>query len=63
MNFEVALVNLDSSGLDSNEDSKPLNVAYQNAYNEVKSGNFYVAIKYLKKAAKKTPQIKQISII
>jgi tetratricopeptide (TPR) repeat protein len=27
-------------------------VAYQNAYNEDKSGNFQVAIKYLKKASK-----------
>ena len=52
MNFEMALGNPDSSGSDSNDDSKPLNVAYQNAYNEVKSGNFQVAIKYLKKASK-----------
>ena len=52
MNFEMALGNPDSSGSDSNDDPKPLNVAYQNAYNEVKSGNFQVAIKYLKKASK-----------
>ena len=52
MNFEMALGNPDSSGSDSNDDSKTLNVAYQNSYNEVKSGNFQVAIKYLKKASK-----------
>ena len=52
MIFEVALGNPNSLGSDSNDDSKSLNVAYQNAYNEVKSGNFQVAIKYLKKASK-----------
>ena len=52
LNFEVALGNPDSSDSDSNDDPKPVNVAYQNAYYEVKSGNFQVAIKYLKQAAK-----------
>ena len=52
MNFEVALGNSDSSDSDSNDDSKPVNEAYQNAYYEVQSGNFQVAIKYLKQAAK-----------
>jgi tetratricopeptide (TPR) repeat protein len=52
MIFEVALGNPNSLGSDSNDDSKTLNVTYQNAYNEDKSGNFQVAIKYLKKAAK-----------
>ena len=51
-NFEVALGNPDSSDSDSNDDSKPVNVAYQNAYYEIKNGNFQVAIKYLKQAAK-----------
>ncbi len=62
LNFGVALGNPDSSDSDSNDDSKPVNEAYQNAYYEVKSGNFRVAIKYLKQAAK-APQIKRISII
>ena len=53
--FEVALGNPDSSDSDSNDDSKPVNEAYQNAYYEVKSGNFQVAIKYLLKAAKTSP--------
>ena len=52
LNFVVALGNSDSSGSDSNDDSKPVNEVYQNAYYEVKSGNFQVAIKYLKQAAK-----------
>ena len=52
MIFAVALGNPDSSDSDSNDDSKTRNEAYQNSYNEVKSGNFQVAIKYLKKAAK-----------
>ena len=52
LNFEVALGNPDSSDSDSNDDSKPVNVAYQNAYYEIKNGNYQVAIKYLKQAAK-----------
>ncbi len=40
LNFVVALGNSDSSDSDSNDDSKPVNEAYQNAYYEVKSGNF-----------------------
>jgi len=52
LNFIVALGNSDSSDSDSNDDSKPVNEVYQNAYYEVKSGNFQVAIKYLKQAAK-----------
>ena len=39
-NFVVTLGNSDSSDSDSNDDSKPVNEAYQNAYYEVKSGNF-----------------------
>ena len=61
-NFVVTLGNSDSSDSDSNDDSKPVNEAYQNAYYEVKSGNFQVAIKYLKQAPK-APQIMRISII
>ena len=52
LNFVVALGNSDSSGSGSNNDSKPVNEVFQNAYYEVKSGNFQVAIKYLKQAAK-----------
>ena len=51
-NFVVTFGNPDSSDSDNNDDSKPVNEVYQNAYNEVKSGNFQVAIKYLKQAAK-----------
>ena len=48
----MALGNSNSSGSDCNDDSKPVNEVYQNAYYEVKSWNFQVAIKYLKQAAK-----------
>ena len=48
----MALGNSDSSDSDSNGDSKPVNEANQNAYYDVKSGNFQVAIKDLKQAAK-----------
>ena len=44
--------NPDSSSSDGNDGSKPVNEAYQIAYYEVKSGNFQVAIKYLKQATK-----------
>ena len=44
--------NPDSSSSDGNDGSKPVNEAYQIAYYEVKSGNFQVAIKYLKEATK-----------
>ena len=51
-NFVVTFGNPDSSSSDGNDGSKPVNEAYQNAYYEVKSGNFQVTIKYLKQAAK-----------
>ena len=44
LNFEVALGNPNSSDSDSNYGSKPVNEAYQNAYYEIKSGNFQVAL-------------------
>ena len=53
-NFVVTFGNPNSSSSDDNDGSKPVNEAYQNAYYEVKRGNFQVAIKYLKKAAKKS---------
>ena len=56
LNSGMALGNPDSSDSDSNDDSKPVNEAYQNAYYEVKSGNFQVAIKYLKQAAKRSEE-------
>ena len=52
LNIVVTFGNPDSSSSDGNDGSKPVNEAYQNAYYEVKSGNFQVAIKYLKQAAK-----------
>ena len=39
-NFLLTLGNSDSSDSDINDDSKPVKEAYQNAYYEVKSGNF-----------------------
>ena len=53
-NFVVTFGNPNSSSSDGNDGSKPVNEAYQNAYYEVKRGNFQIAIKYLKKAAKKS---------
>ena len=53
-NFVVTFGNPNSSSSDGNDGSKPVNEAYQNAYYEVKRGNFQVAIKYLKQAAKKS---------
>ena len=54
LNFVVTFGNPDSSSSGGNDGSKPVNEAYQNAYYEVKSGNFQVAIKYLKQAAKRS---------
>ena len=62
LNFVVTFGNPDSYSSDGNDGSKPVNEAYQNAYYEVKSGNFQVAIKYLKQAPK-APRIKRIFII
>jgi len=51
-NFVVTFGNPDSSSSDGKDGSNPVNEAYQNAYYEIKKGNFQVAIKYLKQAAK-----------
>ena len=51
-NFAVTFGDPDYSSSDGNDGSKPVNEAYQNAYYEIKNGNFQVDIKYLKQAAK-----------
>ncbi len=44
-----------SSSYESNDDSQPVNVDYQNGLNAAKNGDFKSAIKYLKRAAESSP--------
>ena len=51
----VTFGNPDSSGYDSSDDSKPVNVDLQNGLNAAKNGNYKLAVKHLKRAAKSSP--------
>ena len=44
-----------SSSNDYDDESKPVNIDYKSGYNEVSNGNYQLAIKYLLKAAKTSP--------
>ena len=44
-----------SSSSDYDDDAKPVNLDYKRGYDEVSNGNYKLAIKYLLKAAKTSP--------
>ena len=44
-----------SSSSDYDDDAKPVNLDYKRGYDEVSNGNYQLAIKYLLKAAKTSP--------
>ena len=44
-----------SSSNDYNDESKPVNIDYRRGYDEISNGNYQLAIKYLLKAAKTSP--------
>ena len=52
--FSTAFADPSSSGYD-NEAAKPVNVDYKRGYVEISNGNYQLAIKYLLKAAKTSP--------
>jgi len=53
-NFSTAFADPSSSGYD-NDAVKPVNVDYKRGYDEISNGNYQLAIKYLLKAAKTSP--------
>ena len=44
-----------SSSNDYDDEAKPINIDYKSGYDEVSNGNYQLAIKYLLKAAKTSP--------
>ena len=44
-----------SSSNDYDDEAKPVNIDYKSGYDEVSNGNYQLAIKYLLKAAKTSP--------
>jgi outer membrane protein assembly factor BamD (BamD/ComL family) len=54
LNFSTAFADPSSSGYD-NDAAKPVNVDYKRGYDEISNGNYQLAIKYLLKAAKTSP--------
>ena len=53
-NFATAVADPSSSS-DYDDDVKPVNLDYKRGYDEVSNGNYQLAIKYLLKAAKTSP--------
>ena len=52
--FSTAVADPSSSN-DYDDDAKPVNLDYKRGYDEVSNGNYQLAIKYLLKAAKTSP--------
>ena len=54
LNFSTAFADPSSSGYD-NDAAKPVNVEYKRGYDEISNDNYQLAIKYLLKATKTSP--------
>ena len=52
--FSTAVADPSSSN-DYDDEAKPINIDYKSGYDEVSNGNYQLAIKYLLKAAKTSP--------
>ena len=55
LNSGVTFGDPSSSSYDSNDDSQPVNVDYQNGLNAAKNGKYQLAVKHLKRAAESSP--------